>query len=207
LEHFAPLDDARPARRRFLMIARVVADKGIREYVEAARRIRRSWPDARFELMGPLDVPNRTAIGADEVRSWDAEGVIRYLPPAGDVRPAIAKADFVVLPSYREGLARVLLEAAAMARPIVTTDVPGCRHVVTEGVNGYLCAPRDAAALAEALERAARTEDADWHRMAASGRALVSERFSEQQVIDAYLEALSDTGIAPPGALPRKPSS
>ena len=178
------------------MIARVVADKGVREYVAAARQIRARWPDARFVLLGFVEVANRTAIGLEEVRQWEAEGVIEYLAPVSDVRPAIADADFVVLPSYREGLSRVLLEAAASGRPIVTTDVPGCRDIVGDGINGYLCAPRDAAALAAALARAAATDDGTWHRMAAAGRARVVAEFSQDRVNQLYRAALADAGVA-----------
>jgi glycosyltransferase involved in cell wall biosynthesis len=196
-----PADTARPVARRFLMLARVVADKGVREYAAAARILRARWPDARFRLMGFLDVANRTAISAAEVRGWEAEGLIEYCPPVGDVRSAVGQADFVVLPSYREGLSRVLLEAAALGRPIVTTDVPGCRDIVRDGENGFLCAPRDAAALAEALARAAQVDDAQWRRMAAAGRARVIAEFSQDRVSALYLAALRDHGAGVQPAL------
>lgn len=194
---WAPAGSARPAPRQFLMLARVVADKGVREYVAAARIVRERRPDARFRLVGFLDVANRTAISAEEVHGWVAEGLIEYLPPVDDVRPLVAEADFVVLPSYREGLSRVLLEAAALGRPIVTTDVPGCRDIVDDGVNGFLCAPRSAEALAGAIERAAVVPDADWGRMAAAGRERVKAEFSEDRVVGLYLEALASVGLAP----------
>lgn len=189
---WAPADYERPPPRRFLMLARVVADKGVREFVAAARIVRQGWPDARFRLMGFLDVANRTAIDAETVRRWEAEGVIEYLPPVSDVRPAVAWADFVVLPSYREGLSRVLLEAAALRRPVVTTDVPGCRDIVSDEVNGFLCAPRDAVALAAALARAAAVSDAEWQRMAQAGRDRVSAEFSQERVNALYLGALAE---------------
>ncbi len=196
---FAPAaDDRRPAARRFTMIARLLADKGVREFVAAAQIVRRSWPDARFVLIGFLDVANRTAISKDEVACWIAAGTIEYVAPLDDVRPAIAAADFIVLPSYREGLSRVLLEAAAMARPIVTTDVPGCRDVVRDGENGYLCAPRDAAALAQALLRACAADDAEWARMAAAGRARAVGEFAQEAVISQYFAALGEAGIVVP---------
>jgi glycosyltransferase involved in cell wall biosynthesis len=194
-EAWQPASAARPPRRRFLLIARVVADKGVREYVEAARILRAQWPDAHFALMGVLEAANRTAIPVAEVRSWEAEGIINYLPPADDVRTAIAAADFVVLPSYREGLSRVLLEAAALGRPIVASDVPGCREIVRDGDNGFLCPARDAAGLAAALDRAARTEDAEWQRMASAGRARVIAEFSAARVNRLYLEALAASGV------------
>ena len=128
---------------------------------------------------------------------WEAEGLIEYHPAADDVRPAIAEADFIVLPSYREGLSRVLLEAASMGRPIVTTDVTGCRDVVRDGENGFLCQPRDAASLAGALDRAARCSDAEWQRMADAGRARVIAEFSADRVTAIYLDALEKHGVRP----------
>jgi glycosyltransferase involved in cell wall biosynthesis len=194
---WTPPPGGRPTPRTFLMLARAVADKGLREYAAAARVVRARWPDARFKLMGAADVPNRTAVPWNEIAGWIAEGIIEYAPPVGDVRAAIAAADFVVLPSYREGLSRVLLEAAAMGRPIVATDVPGCRDIVRDGENGYLCAPRDAGALAAALDRAAATGDEQWHAMAAAGRRRVVSEFSQERVSRLYLSALADAGIAP----------
>lgn len=201
--HWSPPPGGRPPHGHFLMIARVVADKGVREYAAAARALKARWPDARFRLLGPLDAANRTAIAAAEVRAWEAEGLIEHVAPRDDPRDLIAAADFVVLPSYREGLSRVLLEAAAMARPAIASDVPGCRDVVRDGINGYLCAPRDAAALAAAMERALRTTDADWQRMGQAGRDRVLADFTPEKVISLYLDALSAAGAGPvPLAVP-----
>lgn len=196
--HWTPPSGPRPPRGHFLMIARVVADKGVREYAEAARLVKARWPQARFRLLGPLDVANRTAIAEAEVRGWEAEGLIEHLPATDDVRPALAEADFIVLPSYREGLSRVLLEAGAMARPAVTTDVPGCRDVVRDGFNGYLCAPRDAASLAAALNRACVTGDSEWAAMGARARAHVEAGFSPAAVTMLYRRALEDAQVVVP---------
>ncbi len=197
---WAPHSNKRPAPRQFLMVARVVADKGVREYAEAARSLRAHWPDARFSLLGPLEVDNRTAISRAEVAGWVAEGIVSYLPATSDVRPMIEAADFVVLPSYREGLSRILLEASALARPMVTTDVPGCRDVVRDGENGFLCAPRDAPSLASALHRAAALSDAEWAKMAAAARARVIAEFSQGRVNALYFDALGAAGVcAEPG--------
>ncbi len=196
-EYWAPPEGGRPQRRRFLMLSRVVSDKGVREYVAAARQIRTRWPDARFVLMGEVGAANRTAIAPAELDGWIAEGVIEHSPPVADVRPAIAGADFVVLPSYREGMSRVLLEAAAMARPIVTTDVSGCRDIVEDGVNGYLCTAQSTESLAAALTRAAETEDAEWSRMGLAGRERIMAEFSQRKVSDLYLQALEEAGVSP----------
>lgn len=184
----APLPDAPPV---FLLIARLLRDKGVVEFVEAARALRSIMPDARFQLLGPIDEGNRTAITRAELDSWTSEGVVEYLGTTDDVRPFIAAASAVVLPSYREGLPRSLLEGAAMGRPLIAADVPGCRDVVEEDVNGYLCAPRDADALAGAMRRLANLSAAEQLAMGKAGRRRVQERFSEEIVVRAYLDVIA----------------
>ncbi len=195
LAHFVVPAGGRPARGHFLMIARLLADKGVREFVAAARGLRAQMPDARFTVVGAAGVANRTAIGEAELGAWLAEGVITWLPPVADIRPLIAGADWIVLPSYREGASRVLLEAGAMGRPAVTTTVPGCQDIVSEGENGLLCAPRDAAALAEALARAALMADDAWAAMGARARARVEAHYDEGEVARRYLDALAAAGV------------
>ncbi len=181
----------------FLMIARMLRDKGVVEFVEAARICRARNPALRFRMLGFLGSENRTAIPRAQVDAWVAEGTIEYLGAAADVRPHVAAADCVVLPSYREGTSRVLLEAAAMARPLVATDVPGCREVIDDGVNGYLCKVRDAADLARAMEAIVAAGPVGRAAMGAAGRAKVVRDYDERIVIDAYRQALSE--IASPG--------
>ncbi|HMQ73800.1 MAG TPA: glycosyltransferase, partial [Rubrivivax sp.] len=150
------------------------------------RRIRRRQPRAVFRILGSVGADNPTAIPADEVHSWVDEGVVELLGTSDDVRPAIAAAHAVVLPSYREGVPRVLLEAAAMARPCIATDVPGCRDAVVDASTGLLCAPRDAAALADAIQRFIDAGPASWVRWGEAGRAHVQSRFDEREVIETY---------------------
>lgn len=178
--------------RVFLLVARLLRDKGIGEYVDAARQVRASFPDARFQLLGFLDAENRTAVRRDEVKAWVEEGLIEYLGEAEDVRPFIAAADCVVLPSYREGLPRTLLEAAAMAKPLIATDVPGCRHVVEAGVNGLLCNVRDADSLAEAMCEMIRAPQSLLEQWGRAGRARVEREFDERIIVRSYLEAIED---------------
>jgi glycosyltransferase involved in cell wall biosynthesis len=166
-------------------------DKGIGEFVDAARIVRLAYPAARFRLLGFLDVDNRTAVPRASVEQWVADGVVEYRAPVADVRPEIADADVLVLPSYREGTARALLEAAALARPIVTTDVPGCREVVDEGVSGYLCKVKDAESLSEAMIRMVRLTPEERTAMGLAGRAKVERSYDERLVISAYIERLS----------------
>jgi len=174
----------------FLLMARLVRDKGVIEYVEAARQVKRTHPRVHFQILGFLDVENRTAITRGDIEAWQAEGLIEYLGSAADVRPAIANADVVVLPSYREGTSRVLLEAAAMAKPTITTDVPGCRDVVDDGVNGLLCRVRDAGDLADKMERIADAGRERRAEMGYAGRARVVRDFDERLVIERYLSAI-----------------
>lgn len=196
LAHFAatptPHATGRPV---FLLVARLLGDKGVREFVEAARLVRAQLPGARFQLLGPIDDGNRTAVARSELAGWLQGGLIEYLGETDDVRPAIAAATAVVLPSYREGLPRTLLEGAAMGRPLVATDVPGCREVVEEGVNGFLCRVHDAASLADALLRLARLEPAAVQAMGSASRALVERRFAQELVHEAYVKALCDVGV------------
>ena len=129
-----------------------------------------------------------------------AEGVVEQLGTTDDVRPFIAGATAVVLPSYREGLPRSLLEAAAMARPLVASDVPGCRDVIEDGVNGYICAARDVASLSEAMRRLANLPRDEQLAMGEAGRRRVQERYSEAFVIRAYLDILAEVDAAKPGS-------
>jgi glycosyltransferase involved in cell wall biosynthesis len=176
----------------FLLVGRLLRDKGVGEFVEAARLLRRDIPRARFHLLGPIDEGNRTAIAKAELDSWVRGGVVEYLGTTDDVRPFIAAATAIVLPSYREGLPRSLLEAAAMERPLIATDVPGCREVVEDGSNGYLCRVRDPASLAAAMKRLAELPDEDRLAMGQAARRQVQERFSEEFVIRTYLDVLAE---------------
>ena len=140
-----------PHEPSFLMIARFLKDKGVREYGEAAMRLKREHPDVSFRLVGwPDSSPD--VMGAEELERI-AQGGVEMLGKLEDVRPAIAACSVYVLPSYREGTPRSVLEAMAMGRAIVTTDAPGCRETVVEGENGFLVPPRDAGALYQAMKR------------------------------------------------------
>jgi glycosyltransferase involved in cell wall biosynthesis len=173
------------------MIARVLRDKGTCEFVAAARRVRARFPRARFRLVGPPGADNRSAIPPETLAGWLAEGVIEHPGAVADVRAEITAADCVVLPSYREGMPRTLLEAAAMARPVIATDVPGCRDALVAGETGLLCAVRDAASLADACARFIALPLRARARMGAAARARVVRDFDEAHVIAAYRAALA----------------
>ncbi len=195
LEQFAPRVSGQRANNeatRFLLIARLVYDKGVGEYVEAARLLRNTCPKAECQILGFLDVENRTAVSRNDVYAWVDEGLIRYLGSAEDVRTYIADSDCIVLPSYREGTPRTLLEAAAMGKPIITTDVPGCREVVDEGVNGFLCEVRNAESLADRMQAFCELPDTERRRLGSAGRAKMEREFDEQIVIGEYMQAIAD---------------
>lgn len=140
-----------PEHPTVLMIARLLRNKGVREFAEAAASLKVSFPEARFQLIGPFD-EGPDSISRSELESWEAAG-LEYLGSVEDVRPAIAAARIYVLPSYREGTPRSVLEAMAMGRPVITTDVPGCRETVEDEVTGLLVPKNDAASLAAAIAR------------------------------------------------------
>jgi len=197
LQHFSPsrLPEGPPT---FLFIGRLLRDKGVAEFAEAAASRRSGLPGARFQLLGPIDADNRTLIRRSELDSWVKANLVEYLGSADDVRPFIAAATAVVLPSYREGMPRSLLEAAAMGRPLIAADVPGCRHIVEDGLNGYLCTVRDAASLASAMLRLARLRPGERLAMGQAARRKVQDEFSEELVIQAYLDVLAGLESAQP---------
>lgn len=175
----------------FLMVARLLRDKGVAEYARAAEMVQARYPGARFRIMGAhADGPEY--VPATDLRIWQEKGLVEYPGTVSDIRPEIAAADVVVLPSYYlEGTPRALIEAAAMGRPVVTTDTPGCRSTVIDGKTGHLVPPRDAEALATALLALC---DVGTEARAALGRAsrsLAETRFDERLVVQAYLEALA----------------
>lgn len=183
-----------PSRARadlsFLFVGRLLWDKGVREFIYAARKLRVEAPNTRFRMLGVVDAGNRTAVPAAELAMWVREGLIDYLGSAEDVRPHIDDSDCIVLPSYREGLSRALLEGAAMGKPLIASDVPGCREVVMDGVNGFLCNARDSDSLADAMRRLRRLTLEERIRMGVEGRQLVVRKFDEAIVIDRYKAAI-----------------
>jgi glycosyltransferase involved in cell wall biosynthesis len=192
LEHFRPSGTTRNGddRFRFLFVGRLLRDKGLVEYAEAARLLRPGWPRVEFAILGFAGSDNRSAVPIAEVERWHAEGIVTYLGESEDVRPFIAEADCIVLPSYREGLPRSLLEASAMATPMVASDVAGCREIVRDGDTGFLCAAQSAESLAEAMQAMLRLAPEERSAMGARARVKVEREFDQALVARAYLQAL-----------------
>ena len=191
LDRFVPVATPDDGQFRFLLIARLLLDKGIAEFVDAARILRLRHPEARFQLLGGDGGDNPSVVPPADLERWSAESIVELLGVSEDVRPHIAAANCVVLPSYREGLPRSLLEGAAMARPLIASDVPGCRDVVEDGVTGLLCEVRSATSLAEAMERMVTMTAADRARMGAAGRRKVEADYDERLVVAAYLAEIA----------------
>lgn len=192
-EHNVRIGQDRPGSTDFLMVSRLLWDKGLQEYAEAARIVKMRFPTANFTLAGFVEHRHSTAVPAEHIQAWEADGLVHFVGRLHDVRPNIRAARCVVHPTaYREGTPRILLEAAAMGRAIVTTDVPGCRDVVVEGVNGFLCRPRDAKDLAEKLERVLTMSGEALQKMGRAGRRHVETHYDERLVIEAYQRELAE---------------
>jgi glycosyltransferase involved in cell wall biosynthesis len=174
----------------FIMIARLIADKGVREFVDAARKVRAAGARARFVLVGPNGISNKSAISDDEVEGWNAEGVIEYVGEQRDVIPWIEKAHVLVLPSYREGMPRTVLEAASIGRPAIVTDVPGCRQSVVDGVTGWYCEVRNAESLTARMLHVIQLPAEELEKFGYGARKRAEQVFSEKLVIGRYLACL-----------------
>jgi glycosyltransferase involved in cell wall biosynthesis len=194
LNHFAPINVSlgltlnRPFK--FLLIARMLKDKGVVEFVNAAQMLKESGMKAEFSLLGFLDVQNPAAISTEQMRTWTEQGFVKYLGTSDDVREHIAQADCIVLPSYREGTPRSLLEAAAMAKPIIATNVVGCKEVVVDGENGLLCEAKNALDLASKMKEIFLFSDGERKVMGEKGRRKMEQEFDELFVIQKYIEAI-----------------
>jgi glycosyltransferase involved in cell wall biosynthesis len=195
--HFCPqLAPLADGKTRFLLVARMLWDKGVGEYVEAARQVRKQHPNAVFQLLGACGVPNPSEVTREQMAEWEREGVIEYLGTTTDVRPYLAQADCLVLPSYREGVPRSLLEAAAMGKPLIASDAPGCRDVVVDGETGWLCPVKDAAALVGCMVQLLAMPATNRQAMGMAGRRFIVDNFDEQKVVAHYLATLARHGLA-----------
>ncbi len=190
LERFKQMPFKRNSTFTFLLISRLITDKGILDFVEAVRYLKQSGFSARFQILGPMDPEHKRGIKVDTVRQWIDTNVIEYLGTTTDVKTFIENADCVVLPSYREGTPRTLLEAASSGKPIIATDVPGCNHVVVDHYNGFLCRMKDPSDLAAKMKQLAACGDEKLAEFGRNGRLKMEQEFGESLVINKYLRAL-----------------
>lgn len=190
LSRFQPMEYNRNRVFTFLLISRLITDKGILEYIQAIETLKQKGFQARFQLLGAKDPKHQRGIQLPVIDQWINSGTIEYLGTTDDVRTFIQKADCIVLPSYREGTPRTLLEAASSSKPIIATDVPGCHHVVEDNHNGLLCKMKNASDLAEKMEKMTRLDDQTLKKFGENGRKKIEILFDERFVIDKYLKEL-----------------
>jgi len=175
----------------FLLMARLLWDKGIGEYIKAARKVKKKYPNIKFKIIGWLDENNSSAVSKIQMNKWVNEGVVDYLGAKDDVRDYIANSGCVVLPSYyREGVPRSLLESASMAKPIITTNSVGCREVVDMNLNGFLCKPRNVDDLVDKMKKMILLSSLERKEMGKNGRKKMINEFDEKIVIEKYLAAI-----------------
>ncbi|MDN5216222.1 glycosyltransferase family 4 protein [Fulvivirgaceae bacterium BMA12] len=190
LQRFSQLPMPDSGGFSFLLISRIIQDKGIREFIEAIRLLRSENVNARFQVLGAKDPKHKRGIPLAEIDQWVTGGLIEYLGTTDDVQSFISSAHCVLLPSYREGTPRTLLEAAATGRPLIASDVPGCREVVKHGYNGLLCEVKSAEDLAGKMKDMMNFEDEMLTEMGNNSRKLVENNFDEQIVINKYCQTI-----------------
>lgn len=190
LKRFTPGTPARNEKFTFLLISRLITDKGVLEFIDAVKQLRSKGLDAKFQVLGPKDPKHKRGIQLKTIDEWIRTGIVEYLGTTEDVRQYINKADCVVLPSYREGTPRTLLEAASSGKPIIATDVPGCHHVVVDQYNGLLCKMKDATDLAHKMTIMAGLDESVLKEMGTNGRKKMELEYSEDIVISKYIAAI-----------------
>ncbi len=185
LRYYAPLAmHDQNAPMTFTFIGRLLYDKGVREYIQAARIASEAQPQMRFRIVGEIDRDNPSSIREEDLLRWIRDDAVEYLGAAQDVRPLIAESDCIVLPSYREGMPRIIMEAMAMERPVITTDTAGCRQAVQNAGNGYVIPVGDVGALATAILKFGSLTDEERRQMGILGRKRAEELFDENQIAD-----------------------
>ncbi|MCB0641361.1 MAG: glycosyltransferase family 4 protein [Phaeodactylibacter sp.] len=188
-QHFYPDFPTSAAPCSFIYIGRLLWDKGLGEFVQAIRGLKRRYPNLRVHWLGAQDHNNPAVIDSAQVEAWEREGLIHWLGPQADVRPFIAAADALVLPSYREGLPRAVLEAMAMAKPVIVTDVPGCRELVDKK-NGLLAPVKDPQGLEQVLQTFLELPESQRQEMGRTGRQLAEQQFDNQIIVRNYLSLI-----------------
>ncbi len=183
-----------PALFIFLFIGRLIKDKGIFEFIHAAREVRRKYPNSVFNIIGPFWTQQLRAntITKSQFQFWIDEGIVDYLGEKKDVRKYIAESDCIVLPSYREGTSNILLEASSMEKPVITTNTTGCKEIVDEGITGLLCNVQDAGDLAGKMEQMMAFTDEHRKEMGRKGREKIIREFDKQIVITTYINTIAE---------------
>jgi glycosyltransferase involved in cell wall biosynthesis len=176
---------------KFCFVGRLIGDKGIYEFIEAARKVKREKLKAAFYILGELYLQHPTAVQQETLDRWVNEGTVEFLGKTDEVEKALSQFDCIVLPSYREGLSRVLLEACSMAIPAITTDVPGCIDVIEHGKNGFICKAKDSEDLYLQMKKFIALSKEERNKMGAYGRLKIEKEFDEKIVIEHYMKAIA----------------
>ena len=179
------------SQNNFLMISRLIFHKGVYEYYQAAKYIKKKFPHITFSLLGPIDENNPSSISKQQILKWHKSKVINYLGYKSDVIPFILRSSCIILPSYREGLSKVLLESCALKKPIITTNVPGCNELVIDGENGYLCYPKDVKSLCKAIEKFISLSIRKREKMGNFSREIVELKYDENIIFKKYYQLLT----------------
>ncbi|MDX2190092.1 MAG: glycosyltransferase family 4 protein [Bacteroidota bacterium] len=191
LQKFMPKKMLSNDKPIFLLVSRILQDKGIKEFIEAIKLVFSKGYEAKFQLLGSIEDSNHSGISVNDIHNWQKQGYITYLGFTDNVLPFYESADCVILPSYREGMPKSLLEAMAVAKPIITTNVPGCRELVYEGENGYLCAPKDSISLANSIEKICNLPAIERQKMGQKSRVIVEQGYDQNFVTFKYIQTIN----------------
>lgn len=176
----------------FLFVGRVLWDKGVGEFVEAARVVKKQYPKVQFKILGQLGANNPACVNSQQMSEWEQTGAIKYVGETSNVQPYIEQSHCVVLPSYREGVSRVLLEAASMEKPIIASNVPGCREIVIDGANGFLCEPKNSSSLIACMMHMLSLSVEERKSFGQNGRELVRRLYDEKNIVRLYKDKLNE---------------
>ncbi|HAQ38432.1 MAG TPA: hypothetical protein DCX89_00180 [Saprospirales bacterium] len=189
--HFAPIHIPEVNKNTvFTFIGRLLYDKGIREFAEASKEIQKKYPDTECWIIGDPDPGNPASVKDNDLKTWTDEKTIIYHGPKSDIRELVGLSSCIVLPSYREGLPKVILEAMSMAKPVITTNTPGCREAVNDGGNGFLAAAKSTDSLVNAMERFILLPDDDKIKMGMTGRQMILEIFEDQIIANQLADVI-----------------
>ncbi len=194
IERFSPITESSTQEDKpfiFLLATRMLWEKGVQEFADAASLVKQQYQNVIYRLVGPLGADNPEALSSEDMHKLTAKGVVEYAGVSDQMETIIGEADCIVLPSYREGLPKILLEAAAMAKPIITTNVPGCRDVVEHGVHGLLCEARHVDDLVEQMATMLKMHDEGRWQMGAKGREKIVNEYAQEIVFGHYESAVN----------------
>lgn len=176
----------------FVFLGRIIKDKGVIEFLDSALNVIKKFPGKKFILIGEFGVPNRTSIKKSQLKKYFHHPQIKFIGKSNNIKNNLKNADVLILPSYREGLSRALLEGGAMSLPLITTNVPGCNDVVVDGYNGYLCEKKSISSLTKSILRMINNSEAERLTMGKNARILVEKKFSIENIVSIYHKKIDD---------------